>query len=126
MADTLQEQLAEDGAVFLNTSEFAEAITYRQYTAPATFTNKTINAQVFRGVQVDAVRLGGQALDAKIVEIQIAKDTTLGIATVKPGLDRVRLKNKLSDSGDYEFQVVQLLEHDPGIWRLECHGGVAV
>jgi hypothetical protein len=118
--------LATDAAVFLDPADFGETITYRQYTAPATFTNKAINAQVFRGVQVDAVRIGGQPLDAKIIEVQVARDATLGIATVKPGLDRVQLKAKLSDSGNTEFQVVQLLEHDPGVWRLECHGGVAV
>lgn len=126
MADTFQEQLTEDAGVFLNASEYGESVTYRQYTAPATFTNKAIVAQVFRGAQVDAIRIGAQPMDAKILEIQIARDATLGISTVKPGLDKVRLKHKLSDSGDMEFQVVQILEHDPGLWRLECHGGVAV
>ena len=126
MAETFQAQLTEDAGIFLNSSEFAEAVTYRQYTAPATFTNKTINAQVFRGVQVDSVRIGQQALAAKLIEIQIARDATLGIATVKSGLDRVRVKNKLGDAADMEFQVVEILEHDPGIYRLECHGGVAV
>jgi len=109
-------QLASDAAVFLNSQEFAESVIYEPHGAAP----KTIQAVINRGTFVDSIRLGQHAFNAKVVDIQIANDATLGITNPKAGIDYVQLKVALADLESTRMQVTQLLESDDGLHRLEC------
>jgi len=109
-------QLVADNPVFLNSDEFAESVIYEPHGAAP----KTIKAVINRGPFVDSIRLGQHAFNAKVVDLQIANDATLGVTNPKAGIDYVQLKVKLSDLENTRLVVTQILESDEGFYRLEC------
>jgi hypothetical protein len=112
---TFQENLTADLAVLLNTDEFAESVTY----TPSGGSAKTINALVDRNPMrmLEAAAMGFQQAG---LEIYIANDATLGVTSVKEGLDTVTLKLRQGDSSTTVLIVKKVVESDLQMFRLEC------
>lgn len=111
---SLKNDLASDFAnEFLSTDEFAESITY----TPSGGSPKTIKAIVVRP-QIDVLDQDRGRVLARQVEIQIANNSTTGVASVKKGFDQVALKLYLGDAANTTFVVSEIVKHDDGMWHL--------
>ena len=101
---------------FLNTAEFAEAVTY----IPSGGEPVTIYAVVERA-PINPIIDRGQGYSALNTHIWISRDSTpgIGIGTVKERFDKVALKAKLTDVSDTTFIVKKMFDHDMGGWHLE-------
>jgi hypothetical protein len=99
---TLAAQLVADvSAVFLNTSDFAEAITYTPYVNGVAQTPKSITAVVDRGDNVHmVVGMDGQEAPERVT-LFISTDGTAGVANPAYG-DRVTL-----DSVEYAVNEIR-------------------
>ncbi|MFH1385112.1 MAG: hypothetical protein ABIH47_09170 [Candidatus Omnitrophota bacterium] len=98
---------------FLNTSEFAEVVTYTPHGGAA----KSVKAIVDRGRLEPAAEDHGRVLGSS-VEILIANDADYGVVSVNKGNDAVALKKTLDDESDTVFFVADVLSHDEGMWHL--------
>lgn len=111
-------ELASDlDKVFLNTAEFAETVTYQ----PSNSAQKSIRAIVDRHPVRPEGPLGRMS-PARVVELWIASDATLGIQTVREGEDRVLLKLDLDDLEARWLRITKRLEQATasGLWKLEA------
>ena len=96
---------------FLNTSEFAEAITY----TPEGEAGKEINAIVVRGRLEPGSEDQGRSLQNQ-VEIYIANDATEGVTFVDKKDDRITLNDVEGTSR--EARIIEVLHKDEGAWHL--------
>jgi len=100
-----------------------ELITYQpQDGAPRTF-----KALVHRRpIQVQA---GGRPYTNKVLELDLPRDGTNGVLSVKEGHDTVRVKFNLADAQETTFTVAKVVSQDAGmvasdggLFHVECHG----
>lgn len=96
---------------FLNTAEFAEAITY----TPEGEAGKEINAIVVRGRLEPGSEDQGRGLQNQ-VEIYIANDATEGVTSVDKKDDRITLNDVEGTSR--EARIIEVLHKDEGAWHL--------
>ena len=97
---------------FLNTNEFAEAISY----TPKGGTQKTIKAIVNRKRLNPASEDTGRILQ-NTIEIFIANDSVNGVTAINKGGDKVTLPEVIGGA-DVNYVVVDILGEDDGIWHL--------
>lgn len=115
---SFKDNLSSDMAVFLNSDEFGESITY----TPHGGSPISIVALIDRdhpNPGRDDVRTDRQ-FPVNTVQLTIAKHATLGVASVKERFDRVALKRKISDAGTTTFTITRIVEQDEGAWLLEA------
>lgn len=100
-----------------------EVITY----TPHGGAPKTFLAIVHR--RPTQVQSGGRPYTAKVIEMDIPRDATDGVLSVKEGHDTVRFKVNLSDAQDTLFTVAKVISQDAGLvatdgglFHVECHG----
>ena len=97
---------------FLNSSEFAEVITYTPYGGSAKFINSIIVRE----------RLESKGPDHTIslnrgAEIYIANDAALGVTSINKNNDKVSLPLQVGRS-PVIWTVVEILQHDDAMWHL--------
>lgn len=97
---------------FLNTDEFAEAITY----TPKGGSAKEIKAIVNRRRVEPANEDSNRSL-YKEVEIIIANDPTHGVSSINKGQDEVSLPEVIGGPA-ISWVVVDILNQDDGAWQL--------
>ncbi len=98
--------------IFLNPDEFAEEISY----TPKGGASKTIKAIIVRQ-RLDTDQLGrGQILQNQ-AEIYIARDVTLGIASVNKGDDEVSF-SEIPGEAAISWAVIDILKATEAFWHL--------
>ena len=112
-AMSFKNQMNDDAALIcLNSSEFAEVISYIPKGAAA----KIINALIDRKRLNPAGEVTGHLLLNQI-EIFIANDAINGVISVNKGADTVVLKERVGGS-DATYLVNDIINQDPGMWHL--------
>ena len=109
-------QASDMANTILNTSEFAESITYIDKSG----VEKTINAIVDR----DRLGIGQEGGDftGKEIEILIANDTTNGMTTIntgETGEDTVKVPEFIGQTA-IVWRVEEIVRHDDTSWLLRC------
>lgn len=112
MSDLKTKMLDDMVSVFLNTSHFAENITY----TPSGGSAKSIKALVIRQ-QLNPNSQDQNRTLGNTIEIYIAKDSTNGVATISRGLDKVSLPQTIGGS-NVTWLVTDIIDHDDGSWHL--------
>lgn len=112
---TLRDDFVTDAAVFTETDEFGETITFK----PQNGSSKSIEAVVKRG-QSDT---SGQDRDKSVLnraEVWFSKDATLGSETVKKSFDKLSFP-PTEDGDDVDWVILEIVNRDdPGMWRVIC------
>lgn len=108
----LKDQMALDAkAVFLNSGEFAEEITY----TPAGGTAKLIRAVIVRKELSPSDEVNGRSLKNQ-VEVYISTDPLEGISFINRRDDRITLSDVEGISK--EARINDILGKDEGLWHL--------
>ena len=105
----------EDSSLFL--ADHGEEITYIPYSA----LDVTITAVIERNPVSQIQNVGGRSFPAKIIELWIANDETVGRAEIKERFDKVSVPGRL-DSGReaVEYLITRIIDHDDTLWHLEA------
>lgn len=119
---TLSDQLATDATlVFANTSDFAEAVTYKPFTynGQTSRANRSINAVVVRQSREVLTQDGEHAIE--LFEVHVANDSTTGISSseLDLGKDKLAFAPRLGETVK-DFTIFRLIEHDAGMLVIEC------
>ena len=112
----IKDMIATDmAAVFGNSSEFGEQITY--YPDGDIRSPKLIQAVVVRG---PVVSMQTSEADTLVLQatIRIADDATDGIATINKGVDKALVKLQKDDSSATTVRIIEIVEQQPGYWVL--------
>ena len=108
---SLKDQMARDAlGCFLNTSEFAEEISY----IPKNDIAKIIKAVVVRG-QIKPEQIDSQRLLHNRIEVFIANSASIGVATVSLE-DAIVAKDMAGN--DVEWGIIDVIYKDDGMWHL--------
>lgn len=111
LSDTIQ---SDATTVFVNSSDFAEAVTY----VPSSGSTRSINAVVIRQT-VAQVPEGG--FDTPVFEVHVANSSTSGISSseINVGADAISMPVRIGDTATNRT-IVRLVDHDAGMLVLEC------
>jgi hypothetical protein len=104
--------IATDYVTFLNATEHAESIRYTAKGASV----KIINAVIERKRLEVSPQDGNRSLK-KECEIYIANNATYGVAEVTKGVDKVSFAENIGGT-DIDWLVLDVLDHDEGMWHL--------
>jgi hypothetical protein len=120
---TLRDMITDDAtAVFLNTDEFAESVTYYPFRYPGTAlrSNRTITAVVIRE-QIQAVTQDGSQTVLPRWEVHVANDSTAGISSdeIDLGGDQIGFPPRDGQTAERR-SIVRLVTQDSGMLVLEC------
>lgn len=120
---TLRDLITDDAAaVFLNTDEFAESVTYypHRYSGTALRANRSISAVVFRE-QIQAVTQDGGDAVLPLWEVHVANDSTSGISSDEIDVGRDQIGFPPRDGQTAERRTItRLVVQDHGMLVLEC------
>lgn len=109
-------------AVFLNTDEFAEAVTYYPHIHPgqATRASRSISAVVERE-QIQAVGQDGNATVLPLWMVHVANDSTNGIASdeLDTGGDQIGFPPRDGETAERRT-ITRLITQDHGMLVVEC------
>lgn len=119
---TLKDTIVADASVvFLNTSEFAELVTYNphQYFGEAVRPSREISAVVMRR-KTQVLRENGDVSIAHL-EVHVANSDTLGISSdaIDVGADTITLPPRDGKTAE-THTIIQMEEHDLGMLQLQC------
>lgn len=109
---TLKTRITSDYAVFLNSDEFAESISY----TPTGESAKSIKAVVVRENVNPDTQTQGRVMQREC-ELYIATDSTAGVETVTKGADTASFPVHYGGS-NVTWQVADVIGKDDGIWHL--------
>lgn len=120
---TLRDMITDDAtAVFLNTDEFAESVTYYPHRYPGTAlrSNRTITAVVIRE-QIQAITQDGSQTVLPRWEVHVANDSTAGISSdeIDLGGDQIGFPPRDGQTAERR-SIVRLVTQDSGMLVLEC------
>ena len=107
----LDQQLVDDGMIFIDLDNFGEAVTYK----PVGESNAAINVVVHRlGAEESVIGSGGIA---RAMEVLMRNHATKGRTSVTPGQDKI---NVAADKGGSaaDHIVTHVLQQDSGGFRL--------
>lgn len=108
----LDTSMSDDATYFIDTDEFAEAVTY----TPLGGTAKSINAIVVRDEPAQLGETAARSLAADLT-IAIRNDATAGVTSVNTGGDRVTVARRYGETAK-SLQVYEVISSDAAIWRL--------
>lgn len=119
---SLSDQLLIDAsAVFCNTSDFAELVTYRphRFYGDAERPVRTISGVVIRE-QLSVFSEDGDTILA-VYQVHVANDSDVGIASseIDLGGDQIEFPPREGMASERR-SIVKMSEHDPGMLVLEC------
>lgn len=104
--------LADLTNIILNSDEFAEVVTFK----PLTGSSRQIKAVVFRAELQPFDLSAGRSL-TKTCRVIIAKDATLGAATIDKGGDKISFA-EIEGGTVIDWRVVDIINDDLGAWNL--------
>ena len=117
---TLRDQIAADGeSLFIETNDFAEAVTYHPYNfhGETTRADRSISAVVIR----DEAGVDDNGNILFVYEVHVANDVTLGITSDELDLGGDALSFPPRDGEAAErFNIARILSQDHGMLVLEC------
>lgn len=120
---TLRDLISNDAtAVFLNTDEFAETITYLPHRDPgqAARSDRSVAAVVIRN-QYDALSEDGGEVVVSMWEVHVANNVTEGITSAEINVGRDRLSFPPRDGKTATTRTItKLTTQDHGMLVLEC------
>ncbi len=119
---TFREQLSADSAaVFLNTSEFAESVTYKphRYDGESARDDRPISAVVVRE-SISAFEDDVQTALPHF-EVYVDNDSTTGISSdeIDPGSDRLSFPTRDGETAS-DHQIIELIRQDSAMLVLLC------
>ena len=119
---TLRSQIEADvSAVFLNTGEFAETVTYypHAYYGQTPRASRSISAVVFRE-QIAVVGEDGDTV-LPVFEVHVENDSTVGISSdeLDLGGDQIGLPPRNGKAAERKT-ITRLITQDHGMLVLEC------